>query len=392
MPGFRQAACAGVAILAAGAAARAAAPPADVGPEPVLRVQCARYAANPDLPWALAHGITALGKDFKAANGKLAADVIVSGFLEIERGDGGVHYTFPPTRQLRPIEPHVNLMVKSLVLAGVTLGRKFHAPDGTWVTLGILLDDARARFRYQPSDGFWSRSGWTIDAIGSRLAPKRATFVNGFGETIDWRRVVDEGFRHLEEQNGFFEDAMAQGLLRVDKRKQGIYSHTCGGFHLLQPLLMWAQHVEVRAALRPRIERQLRILFYRLQSERLVYEEALAKSPEYRLLILVQELKFYGHWLETLGRLFAAGVFAPDAEQKGKVVLARALLAQAVQRLETEKAFASMEAIEKQAYQTYLDLIGDACHALNGWRLTAPIIPAASTDGGRSGKSPAGRR
>jgi hypothetical protein len=345
-------------------------------PEEVLRVQCQRYAANPAIPWALAHGIVAFGKDFRATDGRLAIDVMVDDYLLVESAGAVTHYGFAEFDGQRPIEPHLNLIVKTMLVAGVPLTRTFRTRDGHQVTLKQLLDDIEARFVYEPGTGeFWSRMSWTIDAIGTQLTPARATFVNGQGQTIDWNDVIDAGFTDLENIDASFEEAMAQGRPFVEKRKQGIYAHTCGGFHFIQPLMLWLRHPDARHGLKPRFDAQMKVLLYRLQSERQVYDHAIEQAPQYKLVILVQELKFYGHWLETMGRLIEAGVLKPDTDQLEQIASARASVARTVEGLQQKKAFTSMEEIEKSGYQTYLDLIGDSCHAYNGWRLTTPPSP-----------------
>ena len=52
----------------------------------------------------------------------------------------------------------------------------------------------------------------------------------------------------------------------VPKRKQGIYSHSCGGLHLVQAVLGWARFAEVKKAWGARFDLQVALLFYRLDS------------------------------------------------------------------------------------------------------------------------------
>jgi hypothetical protein len=82
-------------------------------------------------------------------------------------------------------------------------------------------------------------------------------------------------------------------------------------------------------------------------------------------------VKFYGHFLETLGRYREETGWKPGPEQARAVEQARALLDGAVRRLDTSGAFRDMAALKATQYQLHLDLIGDTCHAAHGlgyWR------------------------
>jgi hypothetical protein len=165
---------------------------------------------------------------------------------------------------------------------------------------------------------------------------------------------------------------MKAGLPQVPKRKQGIYAHPCGGLHLFQAVATHARHPAVRKAWGARLDTQVAVLFYRLTSESRQYDAALTSAPPaYRLPVLVQMVKFHGHFLETLGRYRVETGWKPSPEQKQAVEQAHALLDGAVRRLETLGAFRDMESLKATHHQLHLDLIGDSCHAAHGlgyWR------------------------
>src|SRR5689334_16959401 len=82
-----------------------------------LHTQCLLYAAEPKNPWALAHGICGLGKNFAASDGRRAADVIVHDFLQKGDDPKAAAYGFLLYgKDGTPIEPHPNLNTKTLVL------------------------------------------------------------------------------------------------------------------------------------------------------------------------------------------------------------------------------------------------------------------------------------
>jgi len=344
-------------------------PAARLPTEEVLRAQCRTWAADPKNPWALAHGITLEGRAFKARDGRPASNVIVADFLRREGPAPNVDLRFDAfTDDGTPVEPHPNLLVKTLLLAGHPLSHSFRASGGP-VTLGALVEDLKRDFR---RDSALSPHGaWTLDALSQALPPG-ATFTNGAGETLRFDAVMDEALALLEREQAELAGGMRAGLPQVPKRKQGIYAHPCGGLHLFQAIATHARHPAVRKAWGPRLDAQVDVLFYRLGSESRQYDAALTSAPpRYRLPVLVQMVKFHGHFLETLGRYREETGWKPTPAQAQSVEQARALLDGAVRRLEAAGAFRDMEALKSAQYQLYLDLIGDSCHAAHGlgyWR------------------------
>ena len=82
----------------------------------------------------------------------------------------------------------------------------------------------------------------------------------------------------------------------------------------------------------------------------------------------MQKLKFYGHWLETLGRYRDETGWTPSPTQLQALRHAGALLDGAVRRLDASGAWRSRESLKNTDRALYLDLIGDTCHAARGWR------------------------
>jgi hypothetical protein len=350
-----------LALLALLSAAPAARPPA----EEVLRTQCRTWAADPKNPWALAHGIALEGLAFKARDGRRAADVIIADFLRREGPDLRFD-TFAADGT--PVEPHPHLLVKTLLLARHPLPRSLRASWGP-VTLQALVEDMERDFR---RDAALSPHGaWTLDALSRALRPG-ASFTNSAGETFHLGTVMDEALALLEREHAELMAGMKAGLPQVPKRKQGIYAHPCGGLHLFQAVATHARHPVVRKAWGARLDAQVDVLVYRLGSESRQYDAALTSAPpEYRLPVLIQMVKFYGHFLETLGRYREETDWKPTPGQTQAVEQARALLDGAVRRLDASGAFRDMESLKETRYQLYLDLIGDACHAAHGlhyWR------------------------
>ncbi|MBK7860587.1 MAG: hypothetical protein IPJ65_18710 [Archangiaceae bacterium] len=324
------------------------------------------FAADTKNPWALAHGVTALGANFVAADGRKAADVMIGDFLlENRLPDGGpgqgarfgfARYGADGT----PIEPHTNLIAKTLVLAGVPLSTRYKTRWGA-VTLKELVDEAKKSFRHTPaSDEYWKDVAWTLDLFSQTTPPTDPELV----------KVMDEALGELERATLDLKNGMGKGDAMVPKRKQGIYAHPCGGLHFVQAVLSWARHPEVRKRWGTRVDTQVAILFYRLESERQQYDAALeAGGREYRLQVLTQMVKFYGHFLETTARLKTDLKWSPDAAQKQAIARAKAYLDSAVRALDADKVLGDekMKQLKTSQPQIYLDLIGDSCHASHGW-------------------------
>ncbi len=341
-----------------------AAPPAPPSTAEQLRAVCRTQGANPRNPWALAHGIVLEGRDFRARDGRLAAEVIVSDFLRRDEAAGGRGLYFEPfTPDGTPVEPHPALQVKTLVLAGIPLSRKFQAARGS-VTLRALVEDLQRDFR--PELASSPEGAWALDTLSQVLSPG-ATFRNGAGETVRFDAVMDEALSTLERAHADLAAGMKAGLPQVPKQKQGIYTHPCGGLHFFQAVTSWARHPAVRKAWGARLDTQVDVLVYRLGSEARQYEAALAEAPTaYRLPLLSQSLKFYGHFLETLGRYRRENGWKPTPRQQQAVTRAHQLLEATVRRLGEAGAFQNLEALARQQPQFYLDLVGDACHAAHG--------------------------
>lgn len=342
-----------------------------------LRDRCLLSAADPKNPWALAHGITALGKDFAAKDGRLARALIVHDFVQRlvkPAVDGGptppTIYGFAPyAPDGTPIEPHPNLLTKTFVLSGLPLSTVFPTEQGP-VTLADLVNSVKLGFHHAPDqEAYWHDVGWTLDLL-SHVLPPNATFTNALGETVKLEQVMDDALSYLELATGDLQMAMAQGMPVVLKRKQGLYGHSCGGLHLVQAVLTHARHPQVRKKWGKRLDTQIAVLFYRLDSERKQYDKALqqaqASAPQLEVAVLTQMLKFYGHFLETTMRLKKESGWSPQGPQVQAIARAKAFLDHTTQQLEAAKVYESLDVLMGTQRQLALDLIGDACHAANG--------------------------
>ena len=331
-----------------------------------LEVLVREGATDPKDPWALAHGIVAFGPKLKANDARFAVDAIVADYVLTREEEGGTIWYFPDrTPTGKPLEPHDNLIVKVLTTSGLPLDHVFPVRGGREVTLETLLDSALATFEKPPTAHEFGRQAWTVEAIFASQQPGTRLELDGWSPTYTELALYSmEALTLLQE---FLEEPMQRNLPEaVEKKKQGIYAHTCGGLHLIQAAVRGASRVGSETLLE-RAREQLEIARFRFDAERRIYRETIQQAPKYRTLLLVQEMKFYGHLLETFGLAAEWGVLTPTDASRRFIREVAGDLVDAVRDLES--VYAEIETYRSKGSQTYYDLVGDGCHAIRGLRM-----------------------
>jgi hypothetical protein len=364
---------------AASAAASASAPPAPI-PAPrarsraeieatLVRLQGLVRAGASDerSPWALAHGLVAFGPELRASDGRLAVDVI--GELA-ERGSDGL-YRFPAHKDGKLVEPHRHLLVKTLLEVGVPPDRELVAADGTELTLARLASDLRRSATLPSSDSDWRQSAWLLSALVLDERTPRPKASSG----ISSASLAEAALARLEVD----QQAAARSSLETAKREKiGICAHACGGLHFVQAVIASVAAKGEPAQLR-RLARQLGALAFRYEAERDASARLLAEHPEQGLLVRVQQLKLAGHLLEALMLARTSGAYRPENEGGRKLdAIAReaaAGVADVVSELDRGGVYARLPQIRAEREQTYLDLVGDGCHAIRGLREVLVLYP-----------------
>ncbi|MEZ4227743.1 MAG: hypothetical protein R3B89_01185 [Polyangiaceae bacterium] len=356
--------------------------PAQLGREQVQALHDAlgdvvrQGASDSGSPWALAHGLIAFGKDFKASNAEDAVDAIAKQLVKAEGPNGTPHWTFPPGSPAAPAEPHPHLIVDVLVQVGVSPERALTTADDSKITLQTLIDQALAEAKDPALEPEWIDSPWLLDLLAR--SPKQTERAKRLAR-LSWLQLREET-QLIEDYRGAPDQAFARGtaLYAAKRDKTLIYGHHCGGLHFMQGALMLQAAVDAdSASITPELER----LRKRIALERATYnalEAATRGTPGARLL-LVQELKFFGHGAETLGLARQQGLYATDnsAGQQLDATL-RALtwdLKRVFDALKSDGAYAQLDAIKSEQPQTYLDLIGDGCHAMRGLQRALEAFP-----------------
>jgi hypothetical protein len=318
---------------------------------------------DPNEPWAVAHGLEAFGPGLKSQDGRPAVRALVEDVLVYHPEDKT--FGFPKsTRSGQPADSHENLILAALVTSGVPVNEVLGRHSGKSITLRLLLQSAEAAFSTPNTPAAYATATWTLTALFSGQSPDRKAWSLG-------------ALNALEALQGFLEPNFLAGRPdQVEKKKQGIYGLPCGGFHLVQAVGAGLQQMGGESE-KKRFRHQLDLLLFRLEAEARIYRTYRAKYPQHQTALRIQELKFYGHLLETLMLSQQAHLVSPP--QASPPILHR--LVDAIADVEHDLAplYAKIRTDPSALpAQQRLDLIGDGCHAIRGIRLALVAMNSES--------------
>jgi hypothetical protein len=340
-----------------------------------LRRSVKTGATRATSPWALAHGLVAFGPGLEASDGRLAVDAI-AGFAEKRETDGTKAWGFAESKGDEPVEPHPFLLVSTLLDVGVPLDRKLRTSTGDAITLGALVADLHRSARVPSDTRDFHQVAWELSALAldAKLEPAVAEKAPGaaLAEVTELcLRRLESDQQVVAEYSGPLDHAFDDGtpLNRAKRDKTGIYGHTCGGLHLVQAVARGVA-LSKDEAQQKRFKKQLGVLLYRYDLERSAYASLLSRHPAQGLLIRIQQQKFFGHLVETLTLARELGLVdeKTDGGKRIDATIRRASgdVATVVEELADGGVYERLGAIEKQRKQSYLDLVGDGCHAIRG--------------------------
>ena len=344
-------------------AAQNAALPVSAGTDRVLRDLIVRHAGAPDNPWAVMHGIRAIGKSF-AVNGRPAIEHLSANQLQ-EKAEAGRKYLVMPAAA----EGHANTFLKTLLEAGIAQDGQITAA-GRRRTVADLLSDAKQIFTYEPGkiNGSADELSWSIIAFAMTTPPAQDQWRNARGQAIRFREVVTYAFDTLDWASADFRKAMA--ARKTPTGKDRISNFTCGGTHLIYSLGVAVRHGHLGEEGRRRFAEQLRLLIWRLRVDPLLlddYYKTVAKAypdkaARWRPYQLDSRLKFLGHAFEVLSynRLFRLVPLTTGQEQQVKQ--AGQSLAQTIR----DVGKLNLQTIQRENRKLFDLLVGDACHAYHG--------------------------
>lgn len=329
------------------------------------------WDADADNPWAVAHGVLARGKDFRLSDGREAIAHLFANYAEPRQAGARTLMGFPRELGEIRVEPHTDLLLKNLSEAGVDPSVSFTTRTGTvpvadlyrWTLLKTYLVPASNHSSFaDPGD-----ISWTLHGLAA-WAPGELQWVATDGTVMDLDDLTSFDAAVLLQESAFMLQDMQRGV-PFQRAGQPLFAYPCGGSHLVQGVA----YAVARGYGTPRdrnvVEGQVPLLFYRLPVELGIYDQALREHRDYRLKLAVQRLKFLGHWLETISKMQAMGLFLPDATQLTTIEGAAQNLVVNVNDLHKQGAFDRLPEIRAKDEQLYLDIIGDSAHAVHGLEL-----------------------
>jgi len=342
--------------------------------EGALRDLVSRHAAAADNPWAMMHGIRALGNRFSVAGGS-AVEYLSSRELR-EKELAGQKYLYMP----REVEGHENTFLKTLLEAGVELSTPITAA-GRRHTVADLVESAKKLFSFDPAlspvDNSRDELAWSIIAFSITTKPGQDDWKNAEGQEIRFRDVVEAGFASAESASADFLAAKKRGVMPAWKDR--ISNFTCGGTHLIYSLAVAVRYGHLGAEGRRRLGDQLSLLVWRLQADLWLldryYEDVAKVYPKAeggKLYKLDARLKFLGHAFEVLSYVRQHQLFSPSPAQRREIQNAQRLLEAALAELQ------QVDMVVVRKTDTKLDNLfaGDACHAYHGIHMVRGVNQA----------------
>jgi len=313
-----------------------------------------RWATLPEDPWAVCHGVRAMGQAHALKDGRRAASWLLETHLASVSANGQEVLAFP-----RQVEVHPNMFLKTLLEAGVPLDHAF-THGGRPRALREVAEGARVLFRPAHVVGEANMLPWSIIAFALTTSPMRPRWSNAWGEAVDLDQVVESALRLLEQGSAPLARAMREG--HAMSVRAPVHAFTCGGTHMLYALLT---AVGAGYAGRGRLERvraQASLMLWRLSADAELidrfYRER-ATEPGAYWYALDARLKLLGHGEECLALGVRRGVLKLNAAQERQRAAAVAALTRTIEDMEGRNV-AEARDLDLELFR---QLIGDTCHA-----------------------------
>ncbi len=335
----------------------------------VVKNMLEQYALQGDDPWAMGHALMALGATEKTVTGKPLVDAIFE-YAEIDNIKGTPYPSFPRNKTTPQktilVEPHKDLMMKVLIEAGVQPDRKI-VVKGSEFTVGDYYKASilRAYLNPQTNDSSYVSPNdmpWSVQAI-TALVPPQQTWISSSGMMGSADFFTQFLFAVLDQESKGLKRAMAAGA-SFQKDGKGIFQYTCGGAHLLQAAAYSTARGFGNEQTQKELNTQIDLLFYRFPKELQIYDDIMKAQPDQKIRLLVQRLKFVGHFLENAQKFSLLGLYTPNDLQIRLMQGAMDQIVLTIRALQQEGVFQSLYNIKANDQQLYHDIIGDSAHAL----------------------------
>ena len=316
------------------------------------------YASIPDDPWAVCHGIRAMGRTFTVTGGRRAVDYLLETHLALVPTPGGrTALAFP-----EDVEIHPNMFLKTMLEAGVPLDHPF-THEGRRRTLREVLDGARTLFRPTQVAGSPNMLPWSMIAFARTTTPLKARWTNGWGEAVDFDPIVEAALGLMEQGSLPLMHAMREGQPLASKAP--VHAFTCGGTHMLYALLTTMDAGYRGRDRLERTRRQVDLVLWRMTADIELMGRFFDERPPpvgRHWFELDAKLKLYGHAEECLALATRHGLVTLTAAQQAQRREATVALRGMLEEME-KKTLREARALHSELYR---QLVGDACHARHG--------------------------
>jgi len=265
-------------------------------------------------------------------------------------------------------ERHPHCFLSEAVLdAGVPLDHTFKFNDRDH-SVADLVTSARGLFKFDSSESdlnIADKLAWSLTAFARVTDPLNDTWVNAYGEQIQFSTIVESAMGVLERGTRRLQDAMDKAI--QEPVSDHVHDFACAGTHLIYGLTTCLSFGYRAHGLPERMKSQFDILIWRLENDmRLVdgyYDEASADypAPLARMYRLDTKLKILGHAFEIINNLKKNKLFEPTVAQQAVVDRAR----QTLNEVASEIDYHGVENFSADELLFNL-LIGDMCHAYHG--------------------------
>jgi hypothetical protein len=318
-----------------------------------------QWATLPEDPWAVCHGVRAMGRDFTLTDGRRAVNWLLETQLASLQANGKSVVGFPLA-----VEVHPNMFVKTLLEAGVPLDQAF-MHQGQRRTMREVVEGARARFRPREVITEPNMLPWSLIAFTRTTSPLQGRWTNAWGEPVDLDQVVESALRLLEDASLPVAQAMRES--REETTKAPVHGFTCGGTHMLYALLT-AVHAGYTGRDRmERVRRQVDLFVWRLGADsRLIdrfYRERGAQ-PGSEWYNTQAKVKLLGHGEECLALATRRNVVTLSGSQRQQRRAAETALRHMLEDIEGW----NLTKVREMDRDLFVQVVGDTCHARHGLR------------------------
>jgi len=318
-----------------------------------------RWATLPEDPWAVCHGVRAMGREFTIKNGQRAVDWLLETHLALVSVNGKSCLAFPVS-----VEVHPNMFLKTLLEAGVPLDHAF-THQGQRRTLQEVVDGAHLLFRPREVMASANMLPWSIIAFTRTTPPLRGRWTNVWGEPVDLGAVVEGALRLMEQASRPLLQAMQEG--RQETAKAPVHAFTCGGTHMLYALLTAVQTGYAGRDRAERVRELVDLMAWRLHADVVLIEsfyKPRGAAPEAYWYEVDSKLKIMGHGAECLAFAVQRGLVKLQPAQQTRHRAALATLRRMLGELE-RRHLGEAHQVDPELFR---QLVGDTCHARHGLR------------------------